>query len=340
MGLKRALILVLSILATAGIARAGEGKFSGEVFGDLYWVAADHDSAIEDMNGLWFRRINLTHDYKFDDAFSSRVRLEAVTPGDFESDETMLVFVKDAWVKWTSGNHAVLLGLSPTPTWSLVEEVWGYRFIEKVPTELQRLGASRDMGIAAVGAFGESKKIGYHVMAGNGNSQAGETDAKKKGYLGLRFRPTAAWAVEAYADYEDRVGSGDRQTVHGFVGYKKEKLRAGVQYIRQLRKETGEDIELSILSAFLTGAISDKTWLFGRVDLNMDANPGGDDIAYIPFDESASNTFILVGVDYWMRETVGFSPNVEVVVYDEPDTAGLPTPDTDVIPRFTFHFTF
>ncbi|HXV13257.1 MAG TPA: hypothetical protein VEC56_03535, partial [Candidatus Krumholzibacteria bacterium] len=160
------------------------------------------------------------------------------------------------------------------------------------------------------------------------------------GYLGLRFRPTAAWAVEAYADYEDRIDSGDRQTVHGFVGYKAEKARAGVQYIRQLRKETGEDVELQFVSAFLTGAITEKAWLFGRVDLNMDANPEGDRIAYIPFDPTASNTFILVGLDYWVRETVGFSPNVEVVVYDEPDTAGLPTPDTDVIPRFTFHFTF
>ncbi len=340
MGLKRELILGLSMLAMAGVAHAGEGTFSGEVFGDIYWIAADHDSAIEDMNGLWLRRINLTHDYKFDDAFSSRVRLEAATPGDFESKDLMLAFIKDAWVKWTAGNHAVLLGLSPTPTWSLVEDVWGYRFLEKVATELQRLGSSRDMGIAAVGAFGESKKLGYHVMAGNGNAQVGETDAKKKGYLGLRFRPTDAWSVEAYGDYEDRVDSGDRQTVHGFLGYKKEKLRSGVQYIRQLRKETGDDVELRVLSAFVAGAISDKTWLVARVDRNFDPNPEGDRIAYIPFDPTAPNTFILVGVDYWARDNVGFSPNVEVVVYDDPEVAGLPTPDTDVIPRFTFHFTF
>lgn len=341
MGLKRIIILGLVALAlVGGTAHAGEGKFSGEVFGDMYWIAADHDSAIEDLNGLWFRRINLTHDYKFDDAFSSRVRLEAATPGDFESKDLMLTFIKDAWVKWTTGNQNVLIGLSPTPSWSLVEEMWGMRYIEKLPAELQRLASSRDMGLAAQGSFDSGKKFGYHAMVANGNGQVGETDAKKKGYLALRVRPTEAWAFEAYADYEDRVGSGDRQTVHGFAGYKTKTLRSGVQYIRQLRKETGEDVELSILSAWLAASVSDKAWAFARVDRNFDANPEGSRVAYIPFDPTAANTFVVAGVDFWVRDTVGFSPNVEVVVYDDPEDSSLSKPDTDVIPRFTFHFTF
>jgi hypothetical protein len=340
MGLKRILTLgLLALVLASGIAQAGEGKFSAEVFGDVYWVAADHDSAIEDINGLWLRRINVTHDYKFDEAFSSRVRLEAQTPGDFVSTEIMLAFIKDAWVKWTTGNQNVLVGLSPTPTLSMVEEIWGYRYLEKTPAELQRLASSRDMGLAAVGSFDSGKKFGYHAMAGNGSGQVGESNAKKKGYLGFRFRPTDAWAVEAYADYEDRVDSGDRTTYHGLLGYKVENFRSGVQYIRQLRKETGDDVELRVLSAWVTGEISDNVWLFGRVDRNFDANPEGDRIAYIPFDPTAPNTFVLAGLDWWVRDTVGFSPNVEVVVYDEPD-AGGPTPDTDVIPRLTFHLTF
>ncbi len=341
MGLKRVLGIGLLLLATAGgVAQAGEGKFSGEVFGDMYWVAADHDSAIEDLNGLWLRRINLTHDYKFDGEFSSRVRLEAATPGDFKSKDLMLVFIKDAWVKWTTGNQNVLVGLSPTPTWSMVEEFWGYRYIEKVPAELQRLGASRDMGLAATGSFGSEKKLGYHVMAGNGNAQVGETDAKKKGYAALRFRPTESVGVEVYADYEDRVDSGDRQTYHGFVGYKTKTLRAGAQYIHQLRKEVGGDVELNIASAYLAAALGEKTWAFARVDRNFDENPEGNKIAYIPFAQTASNTFVVAGLDFWVRETVGFSPNVEVVLYDDPDAVDVPKPDTDVIPRFTFHFTF
>jgi hypothetical protein len=219
MGLKRVFMIGLAVLALASsLAYAGEGKFSAEVFGDVYWVAADHDSSIVDMNGLWFRRINLTYDYKMDDAFSARIRLEAMTPGDFKTKDHMLTFVKDAWIKWTTGNQNVLLGLSPTPTWSLVEDMWGLRAIEKVPAELQRLASSRDMGIAGLGYFDGGKKFGYHAMVANGNAQIGETDAKKKAYLGLRYRPTEAWGIRIYGDYEDRIDSGDRRTIHGFAG--------------------------------------------------------------------------------------------------------------------------
>jgi hypothetical protein len=31
---------------------------------------------------------------------------------------------------------------------------------------------------------------------------------------------------------------------------------------------------------------------------------------------------------------------VEAVFYDDPDDSSLPKPDTDVIPRLTFHFEF
>jgi len=340
MGLKRILVIgCMTLVVASGSAFGGEGKLSGEFFGDMYWVAANHDSALEDINGLWVRRANLSYDYKWDDSFSGRIRVEAQTPGDFESDEIMFTFIKDAWVKYTTGNQNFLLGLSQVPALSLIEEIYGMRYLEKAPAELQRLVSSRDMGFAAQGAFGEEKLIGYHAMIGNGNGQAGETDAKKKGYAALRFRP-GNFAVEAYGDYEDRVGSDDRQTYHGFAGYKVDRLRAGVQYVHHTRNSPGDDLEIKILSGFVTGEFTERWWAFARVDRNFDANPGGADIAYIPFDPTAANTFFMGGLDYWPTDNVGFSPNVEVVVYDDPEDSSLPKPDTDVIPRLTFHFTF
>ena len=346
MGLRRVVMLSVVVAALAsGSAFAGEGKLTGEVFGDVYWMAADHDSAIEDISGLWLRRANLSYDYKWDDSFSGRVRVEAATPGDFESEEIMLTFIKDAWVKYTVSTHNILVGLSQVPALSLMEEIWGLRYIEKAPAELQRLVASRDMGIAAQGTFDSEKVFGYHVMAGNGNGQETELDTKKKGYAALRFRP-GNLVFEAYADYEDRVSTdpassnGDRMTYHGLAGYKTDALRAGVQYVRQERNETGDDVELRILSGWVAKEFGEQWWAFARVDRNFDENPGGDDIAYIPFSEIAANTFVVAGLDFWPTENVGFSPNVEVVLYDDPDDTALEKPDTDVIPRLTFHFTF
>jgi hypothetical protein len=157
--------------------------------------------------------------------------------------------------------------------------------------------------------------------------------------LSLRVRPADKFVLEAYGDYEDRVGSADRVTYFGFAGYQTDRLRAGAQYAQQTRNETGEDVELRILSGFLAASVSEKLWAFGRIDRNMDPSPGGASIQYIPFDPTAANTFFVGGLDFVVADGVNLMPNLEVVVYDEPE-AGGETPDTDVIARLTFQGKF
>jgi hypothetical protein len=335
MAFKRALIAASLLAASAAPALAGEGKFSAVFFGDAYWVAANHDSTIEDMNGLWIRRVNLSYDYEFSDAYSARLRLEAAQPGDFSTSGTIFAFIKDAWLKWKGDGHSALIGVQPVPTLPLYEDTWGYRAVEKVPVELQGFSSSRDGGIAVAGDFGENKVLGYHIMVGNGTAVNQETNTKKRGYASIRVRPTKQFVLEAYGDYEDRINSGNRVTYFGFAGYTADRLRAGAQYAQQTRMETGEDIDLRIASGFVAGGLSEKVWLFGRVDRNMDPNPQGDAIAYIPFDPTAANTFFVGGLDFIVAEGVNLIPNVEVIVYDDPE-AGGEKPDTDVIARLTF----
>lgn len=335
MSWKRILLAAVTLAATAVPAMAGEGKFSALVFGDAYWMAANHDSTIEDMNGLWIRRVNLTWDQQFDETWSARMRLEANQPGDFSTQLTISAFIKDAWVKWQNNGHSALIGIQPSPTLPLYEDTWGYRSVEKVPVELQNLATSRDGGVAVAGDFGENKVLGYHLMVGNGTHVNQETNTKKKAMGSIRIRPVEHLVLEVYGDYEDRVGSGNRVTYFGFGGYQSDGLRAGVQYAQQTRMETGEDLDLRILSGFITKSVSESVWILARVDRNMDPNPVGDLIAYMPFDPSAANTFFIGGVDFMVADGVSLIPNVEATLYDDPE-AGGEAPDTDVMVRLTF----
>jgi hypothetical protein len=340
MSFKSAVLAVLTLAATAVPAFAGEGKFSALLFGDAYWMAANHDSTIEDMNGLWIRRVHLTYDHKFDDAWSARLRLEAAQPGDFKTAGTISAFMKDAFIKYQHNAHAALIGIQPSPTLATYEDVWGYRSVEKVPVELQGLGSSRDAGIGLQGDFGASKKVGYHILVGNGNNYNGEDNTRKKTMGAIHIRPTTHMILEGYADYDARVGSADRVTFYGFAGWQADKMRAGVQYAKQTRKEVGEDQDYRILSGFVTGALKDKLWLFGRVDRNMDPNPQGPSIAYMPFASVSANTFFIAGADFMVADGVDIMPNVEITVYDDPKVAGPPKPDTDVMARLTFQAKF
>ncbi len=333
-------LVALTMFSSALVAdEKPKEKFSGYMFGDFYWVAANHLKDIEDQNGFWLRRIYFTYDRSIGEAFSVRLRLEMNSPGDFTSSSKLTPFVKDAYLKWKSGKTQVILGISPTPTWEVIEKVWGYRSVEKTPLDLQKMGSSRDFGVAVKGSLDSEGKVKYHLMFANGSGTKSETNKGKKAMLSLGLYPSKHLIAEAYTDWNDLPGGNDVFTFQGFLALKGEKGRIGVQFAHQTHKvEDGEDIELRVGSLFAALQTSDKVALFGRVDRMFEPNPSGHKISYIPFDPEAQSTFLLGGLDFTPEKTVHLMPNVEVVVYDE--VAPGVKPDTDVIPRFTFFYIF
>lgn len=343
MGLRKlTLAAILGSMALAPVAASAEGKFSAQAFGDYYYFVDDHDSTAVDQNGFWIRRVNLTWDEKFDDEFSARLRLEAASPGSFDPDEQalMLTFVKDAWLRWKTHEQSVYLGLTNTVSHTLTEDWWGYRHLEKIPGELQGIFSSRDMGLGVTGMLGEAEKFGYHVMVGNGTGTLNEQDSRKKVSAAARFFPTAALAFEVYGDFEDRPDGTDRTSFRGFLGFKNDKARAGVEYTQQTRdRSDGTSFDLKIVSGFVTGKVGEKVWLVGRVDRNMEPGASNPGRPYILMDSSVASTFVLAGVEFVARENITFTPNVEAVVYDEPDGGGA-APTDDIVARVTFNFKY
>ncbi len=315
------------------------GKFSGYMFGDYYYFFKDHNAELNDQRGIWFRRIYFTYDYKINSSFSTRLRLEMSNEFNFEEAKTMIPFVKDAWFKYKFSNQALIIGISPTPTFKIIQKIWGYRAVEKTPLDLQRMASSRDFGLALKGKFDEKGIFEYHIMLSNGSSNRQEIDKGKSGLLSLAFYPVEKFVIEVYGDYADHAGGTDWYTWQAFLGYKSRTVRVGILYADQTRQsEVVEDQKMRVASLFIVGKVSEQFSLFGRVDRNFDPNPEGEKIAFIPFDPTASNIFFVGGVDWHPVSQVRFMPNVELVKYDENDD-GV-TPVTDVIGRITFFWGF
>ncbi len=328
----------------------GQGSFKGYMFGDAYYLAShddgvneDTEDAIEGANGLWFRRIYLTFDWTFNEAWSARLRTEMGSPGDFVTATSLVPFAKDAYVRWKNGNHQITLGISGTPTWGVIEDFWGYRSVEKTLLDLQRIASSRDVGVAFKGSFDDAKKFRYNLMLGNGNSVRNENNEGKKVLLSLGFFPNDAIIVEGYVDYDDRPGETNRFTAQGFIGYQQEKGRIGAQYFYQSRDRGNENsIELSGVSVFGAVNLSEKANAFARYDLMMDtdddmvANPDAGRISYVPFNPAAeSSSMVLAGIDFMPHSQVHLMPNIQAVFYGGDDS-----PDTTILPRLTFWIIF
>jgi hypothetical protein len=312
-------------------------KITGLVYGDYYWLAADHREALEDQNGFWLRRIYLTYDHTFSQAFSTRLRLEMNSPGDFSSSNRMTPYVKDAWVKWTHGRQAVFFGLAQTPGFEFVESVWGYRSVEKTPLDLLRWDGARDMGLLAQGALGSRTR--YSVQVGNGSGVNGETDRAKAVRAAVRYEVVKGLTVEGYADLQDRAGAERWNTWQVFGAFVRPGGRVGAQFSEQHRQlASGDESTLDLASVFGARKLRNRLWVFGRADHNFDPVPGGETIDYLPMSDQVGNTLWIGGVDVELDKHVFLQPNVEIVDYPTPATG--PALQTDVMVKVTVFVTW
>ncbi len=339
------LISIVVLMFSATVVVADSGKFSALYFGDYYYFASHHSEDLEGRNGFWTRRVYLTYNRKLNETLSSRVRFEMASPDGLTAGAVgkAIPFVKDAYLKVSPKDspHDIYLGLSATPTFSVLGSFWGYRAVEKSLPLLQKLGSTRDLGIAVKGKAPGFEMLSYHAMIGNGASTSAETNDGKKGYLSATLRPSGGALLHGYADFEARGAGMNRMTFMGLLGYQMDSYRAGAQFIHQIRgKGEGVDDEtLQGVSVFGAAAIQpDKIWVFARADKMLSLNSGAPKFKYTPMSDAAKSNTLIAGVDYRPLKNVHVIPNVFMVIYDTPEEGEKP--DADLMMRVTLYYKF
>lgn len=326
-----------SATAAAGQSDAGDWlTVGGLLFGDAYHVASHHTEVGDGATGAVLRRGYLTFDATFSERWDGRLRLEANQSGEFEAYDYEVDY-KDLWVRYRAGtnaDHDIHIGLSPTPTFDLIESHWGARYLLRTPMDLQGV-ASRDTGLAARGPLNASGTLRYRTMLGPGLELGNESGEGRKLMGAVTWQPAARWTLDAYLDHEKLTGPTDRTTWQIFAGYRAETLRIGAQYSNQDRKE---DPPLELASIFAVRDIGKALSVIGRVDRLFEPSPRGDDIAYLPFDPRSRATLFLAALEWRAAPMLKVTPNVIATVYDRNDEGVKP--DTDVHLRLTFYLDF
>lgn len=336
LGFGPAACLVTALIALASARLAAQEpdpgpdlSFGGLAFGDLYYVQSHHSAEGDGARGAVVRRLYLTLDADFGATWFARLRTETNQSGEFETYSFETDF-KDLHVGRRFGRHTLRMGLAPTPTFDLIESIWGLRYLVRTPLDLQGV-ASRDTGIAAQGPLNGDETLLYRVMLGAGLEFGTESDDARKRMAALTWKPAPSWTLDLYLDYEGLAGPVDRTTWQVFAGYETEALRAGLQYSNQSREE---DAPLELASGFIIGRLNDRTSLVGRIDRLFEPSPKGDDIAYLPFDPTAKATMLVGGVEFRLTERFTLTPNLVSIQYDRND-AGV-RPQHDAHWRLTF----
>ena len=203
---------IAALLAGCFPALADDGAAFGLgalLFGDAYHVARHHSAAGDGATGLVLRRGYLTANAAFGEHWRGRARIEVNQDGDFEtySFDTRL---KDLYLARKSEHRELVLGLSPTLTYDLIESTWGARYLMRTPLDLQGV-SSRDTGVTLKGRFGRNQSLGYRVMYGSGLEYANQGGGGDKLMAALTWFPSASLYVDVYTDYEKRSGPTDRR---------------------------------------------------------------------------------------------------------------------------------
>jgi hypothetical protein len=324
----------------------GPVKFSGLMFGDLYYNANSINAANKDINGWQFRRIYITADYTINDDFSSRFRLD-VDQSALSSNNKIIAIAKDAWLKWKnvfSGSDLVV-GISPTPAYDASEGAWGYRSLEKTIMDYFGIVSSRDLGIDLKGRIDEKGVASYWVKLGDNSGNSPESNKYKRYYGQLKFKPNDNLLFTVYGDfasYAQRRDPFDGQLKNnsafvaaGFVGYKQGNLFAlGLEgFIKSQQNNFSPNGAASSLQSQNGFGIS----LWGRTMLAENIGVVARYDSYDPNSNSVANNdqqgLFIAAVDFKVAPKVSVMPGVEVRTLQGAS-------DSDVTPRVTFFWEF
>jgi hypothetical protein len=317
--------MMTGILAAASAATAAGAPaldVGGLLFGDLYYVPSHHLASGDGAAGAVLRRAYLTFDADFDAAWFGRLRFEWNQSGEFET-YSIDGQTKDLYLGRRLGPHRALLGLSPTPTFDLVESIWGLRYVERTPLDLQGV-PSRDTGLAAAGPLNAADTLRYRGMYAAPVDFGSDGDHHERWMGAITWLPAAGWTVDAYADYQALDGPHDRSTWQVFVARQSEGRRWGILYANQDRQA---DPSLELVSAFVVRDLGPRHAWFLRADRLIEPSPRGDGIAYLPMDPSAPATMFFGGVEFRLSETFRLTPDVVLTRYDHNDAGVRPRAD-------------
>lgn len=308
-------------------------EMKGLLFGDIYTVPSHHSEEGDGATGAVIRRGYLTFDSRFTENWFGRMRFELNQSGEFETYD-FEADIKDLHLGWNIGRQKLLLGLSPTPTFDLIESIWDFRYLARTPMDLQGV-PSRDTGVSLKGPINATGSLSYRFMAASKINLGSESDDKPKWMGAISWKPAPDWIMDFYIDYEGRDGSVDRTTMQAFASYQTEKLAWGIQYSWQDRED---DPPLELASTFIRSQLVEKVRLVGRVDRLFEPSPRGDDIAYLPFDPSAKATTLFAGFEYHATPHFYITPNIVYTHYDKNDDGFRP--ESDLHLRVTLFINF
>jgi hypothetical protein len=239
------------------------------------------------FNEFW--SANLTTDAQFSSAQTTQVPTTAggttnALTNQNTSGGVTEVFIKKMFLQYKPMNEFGLrIGAMDTPWVPWMENnLYGYRWVEKVTIDRLGFGTSADWGANAFGSFGQNDMVGYSLSVLNGGGYKNPTRTKDVDFEGRVSVKPISWLTLGVGFYSGHLGqvtaandsfpTNTANRFDGVIGVNVSGFRAGVEYFSAKNYKTVNNLAASafgtssIVTASGAPPVSDKgegfsTWV-------------------------------------------------------------------------------
>lgn len=302
--------VALSILMLATVsARAqesGDFKPSGRLFGLLF--ANYHTTFAGGVNNSAFEvtRSYFGYDFSFSKEISSRVMYDGTT--EVINGKTIYSgYLRNAYLQYDNGMFLVRGGLIGTEQISMMEKIWGYRYVTKPPIDYSGMIQAADLGLMTIVQAGEFLDLDLSVTNGRGFKDIAPNGTYRLS-AGFTLTPAENMLVRGFYDMMGPSGRMQR-TASITAAWMGPKFNAGAEYFRQDNASMTDGRDYSGISLFARVPVSDRVRLFARYDRIVSVTMEGDED---PWNLNRDGSYLFAGIDFSPVKNVRISPNMNL----------------------------
>jgi hypothetical protein len=177
----------------------------GQTFLDVSHITQQQNGAdvVPTGTGLDVKRAYLIVDHRFDDVWSANLTTDALYSGSTGATD---VFIKRLYLQANINDaFTAHVGSYNMPWISLVEGLYGYRYVEKTATDRFSFANTTDWGVNATGTFGNGL-IAYSASVVNGGGFKNPTRTKDVDFEGRVSAKPTDWLTFGAGFYSGHLG--------------------------------------------------------------------------------------------------------------------------------------
>ncbi|MBL7074133.1 hypothetical protein ISS37_02695 [candidate division KSB1 bacterium] len=303
-------------------------KISGLAYNAYYY---DFSKGSQDKNGFDLTRLYLTFKKGLSENIGIRVTTDIGRVSNDQEKGYYRLYLKYGYVelKKPSWKVKLLVGLHYVPLLAFQENIWGYRSISKMLTDLEHKQTSSDLGLKLHGQFHkEYGEYAFSFVNGEGYNQP--EMGKHKGFYGrisLRPFPISIHGLRltGFASHIQHDQDSSTTLTTGFATLESNRLTLGAEFSAGNDKIGSQKTKFLGYSFFSVFKLTSKWTIIGRMDW------------FDPDTRTKKNSHLrkIIGIGYWISKDVELVFDYQGVQYDE----GISYINSDILYTH-LHFNF